>query len=352
MAKIIVVDDEKSIRLTFTEFLSKEGYEVSTFGNVEDALSQFKKSDFDLIITDIIMPKISGMELLKEIYNLNPDIPVIIMTGEPTVDTAMVSVKNKAYDYLLKPVDKSTLLAAVNRAVQYKQTHDLKVKLENENREYQNNLEKLVDQRTSSLQKAMHATISTVASVTELRDPYTAGHERRVGNMAVAIGKKMNLDKQMIDSLYVAGYLHDIGKISIPAEILSKPGKLSSIEFEIIKTHVECGYKVLFDASLPWEVAEIVNQHHERLNGSGYPNGLKADQIRLESRILMVADVVEAMTSHRPYRTGLGLDAALKEISSNKGVLYDETVVEATIDLFLKDNYTLEDLPKDITFEI
>lgn len=352
MANIIVVDDEKSMRLTFAEFLKKENHIVFTAGTVEEALGIFEKEDFDLVITDIIMPKISGMELLKKIHKKEPNVPVIVMTGEPSVETAMISVKNKAYDYLLKPIDKITLITAVRRALEYKKTYDEKVMLEKMNKEYQNNLELLVDKRTNSLQQAMHATISTVASITELRDPYTAGHERRVGNLAVEIGKKMKLSKHQIDSLYVGGYLHDIGKISIPAEILSKPGKLSNIEFEIIKTHVECGYSVLKDAALPWNIADIVRQHHERIDGSGYPNNLNGESITLESKILMVADVVEAMSSHRPYRSGLGINTALKEISSKKGVLYDKEVVEATVELFLNDCYTLDDVSKDIIFNI
>lgn len=352
MAKILVVDDEKSIRLTFSAFLQKENYEVITAPDVESAISACKEHKLDLVITDIVMPKLSGMDLLQEIFKQEPDVPVIIMTGEPTIDTAMISVKNNAYDYLLKPVDKGSLMASVGRAIQYKKTHDEKVELERQNFIYQENLERLVMRRTDSLQKAMQATIATVASITELRDPYTAGHEKKVGNMAVAIAKKMKLSKSIVDSLYVAGYLHDIGKISIPAEILSKPGKLSKVEFDIIKTHVDYGYKILKKANLPWDIADIVNQHHERMNGSGYPNGLSADQIRIESKILMVADVVEAMTSHRPYRIGLGLDKALEEIEQQKGVLYDIKVANTTLDLFKNDGYTLEDEPKAISFHL
>lgn len=352
MNRIIVVDDEKSIRITFKEFLERENYEVFTASNVEEALLLFKEVDFDVVITDIVMPRMSGMELLKIIYEKEPNVPVIVMTGEPSVDTAMISVKNNAYDYLLKPVNKVNLIASVKRAAQFKEVNDEKEVLRKENLVYQKNLEELVGKRTNALQKSMHSIILTITEITELRDPYTSGHERRVGNLALAIGKKLNLSKKINDSLYVAGYLHDLGKISIPTEILSKPGKLSKIEYEMIKTHVECGYKVLKNVVLPWDIAEIVRQHHERLDGSGYPRGLKDKDIMQEAKIMMVADVVEAMTSRRPYRAGLGIDIALEEISKNKGKLYDQTVVDATLDLFRKDNYVIEDQPKEISFEI
>jgi len=352
MAKIIVVDDEKSIRITFKEFLNNEGYEVFVASNVEEAMALIKKQDCDLVITDIIMPKVSGMKLLEMIHNAKPKVPVIIMTGKPTFDTAMASLKNNAYDYLLKPIDKTTLVAAAKRAVLYKTTNDEKIRLEKENLEYQKKLESLVSIRTSSLQKAMYATISTVAAMTKLRDPYTAGHSIRVGNLSVAIGQKLNLSKKEIDSLYVAGYLHDIGKISIPAEILAKPGKLSTVEFEIIKSHVEYGYQILKDIELPWDIAHIMYQHHERLDGSGYPQGLTNNKILFEAKILMVADVVEAMTSHRPYRTALGIDRALEEVLNNKEKKYDINVAKAVESLFLKENYEFEDLQQNILFEL
>lgn len=352
MQKILVVDDEKSIRKTFEAFLTKEEFEVTSAENVELALKIIDETDLDLIITDIIMPKITGMELLKIIKDKKPDIPIIIMTGEPTVETAVQAVKNGAHDYMTKPVNKDILIKTVRNALEYKRLLDNKRQLEVENAEYRENLEKLVEERTKALQKAMYATISTISSVMELRDPYTAGHERKVGNLAVKIGHKMKLSKKQIECIYVAGYLHDIGKISIPAEILSKPGKLSNIEYEIIKTHVKCGYDVINKVELPWPVAEVVYQHHERIDGSGYPRGLKGDEMKIESKIMAVADVIEAMISHRPYRPSLGLDIALEEIESNSGKIYDKKAVTATLDLFKNDKYKIVDEAKEIKFEL
>jgi len=352
MPKILVVDDEKSIRKTFEAFLTKEGFDVTSAENVELALKMLDEDEPDLIITDIIMPRMTGIELLEIIKAKKPDIPIIIMTGEPTVETATDSVKNSAHDYITKPVSKEMLVKTVRKALEHKKLLDDKKQLEAENAEYRENLEKLVEKRTQALQKAMQATISTIASVVELRDPYTAGHERKVGNLAVEIGRKMKLSKKQIECIYVAGYLHDIGKISVPAEILSKPGKLSEIEYEIIKTHVKCGYDVLKKVELPWPVAEVVYQHHERIDGSGYPRGLKGDEIKIESKIMAVADVIDAMTSHRPYRPSLGLDIALEEIESNSGKIYDEKAAKAALDLFRKDKYKIVDEVKKIKFEL
>lgn len=352
MPKILVVDDEKSIRKTFEAFLTKEGFEITSAENVDAAIKTMDETDLDLIITDIIMPKITGMELLKIIKDKKPDIPIIIMTGEPTIETATQAVKNGAHDYITKPVSKEMLVKTVRNALEHKRLLDNKRQLEAENAEYRENLEKLVEKRTKALQEAMHATISTIASVLELRDPYTAGHERKVGNLAVEIGRKMKLSKKQIECIYVAGYLHDIGKISVPAEILSKPGKLSDIEYEIIKTHVKCGYDVLKKVKLPWPVAEVVYQHHERIDGSGYPRGLKGNEMKVESKIMAIADVIEAMTSHRPYRPGLGLDIALEEIESNSGKTYDEKAATAALDLFRNDKYKIIDEAKEIKFEL
>lgn len=186
------------------------------------------------------------------------------------------------------------------------------------------------------LQKILDGTVSALASTTEKRDPYTAGHQHRVTQLACAIAKEMGLPKEQIDGIRVAGIVHDIGKIHVAAEILNKPVKLKDIEMELIKTHCEAGYEILKTIEFPWPVAEIVRQHHERMNGSGYPRGLIGEDILLEARILAVADVVEAMISHRPYRSALSLNEALKETSKNRGKLFDPNVADACLRLFEK----------------
>ena len=187
------------------------------------------------------------------------------------------------------------------------------------------------------LRLSLEGTITAIARTVEIRDPYTAGHQNRVAELALAIAKYMELDPDTMDGISMAGVIHDIGKISVPAEILSKPGHITAIEFGLIKNHPDVGYQILKDIIFPWPVAEIVLQHHERLDGSGYPRGLKGDQILLEARILAVADVVEAMASHRPYRPALGIEKALEEISMNASILYDKNVVAACMRIF-KDN--------------
>jgi len=184
------------------------------------------------------------------------------------------------------------------------------------------------------LQKTLEKTIHALASAIEMRDPYTAGHQKRVTKLACAIAKEMDLSKEQIEGIRMAGLIHDIGKISIPFEILTKPGKLNDLECSLIKTHPQAGYNILKGIEFPWPVAQIVLQHHEMMDGSGYPQGLCGKDILLEAGILAVADVVEAMSSHRPYRPAYGIDKALEEISKNKGILYDPEVVNACLRLF------------------
>jgi HD-GYP domain-containing protein (c-di-GMP phosphodiesterase class II) len=195
-------------------------------------------------------------------------------------------------------------------------------------------------QRTlKSLRKAVGATIQVMVSAVEVRDPYTAGHQIRSADLARNIAKEMGLPQEKIDGIRMAGSIHDIGKLSIPAEILSKPTRLTEIEFSLIKEHSRSGYEILKDVESPWPLAEIVYQHHERMDGSGYPRNLKGDDILMEARIMAVADVVESMASHRPYRAGLGIDAALEEISKNRDILYDPKVSDACLRLFQEKGY-------------
>lgn len=194
--------------------------------------------------------------------------------------------------------------------------------------------EQSLEKTNVTLTKIMDGSVATMSAMVEMRDPYTAGHQMRVAELSEALAKQINLPPDMIHYLVIAASLHDIGKISVPTEILSKPGKLSEIEFNMIKTHALAGYNIVKGIKFPWPVSKIVAQHHERLDGSGYPYGLKYGNIMLEARILAVADVVEAMASHRPYRAALGIDKAMEEISTNKGKLYDPIVVDVCLELF------------------
>jgi len=193
-----------------------------------------------------------------------------------------------------------------------------------------------------NLRTAMGGVIQAMAYTVETRDPYTAGHQKRVANLARKIGEKLNLDSEIIEGIRMAGVIHDLGKISVPSEILSKPGKISAVEFNLIKTHSQVAYDILKTVEFPWPIAEIVYQHHERNDGSGYPRGLKRDDLMIEARVISVADVVEAMASHRPYRPALGIDVALGEIQKHSGKWFDEEIVDACVSVFRDDDYTMD----------
>jgi PAS domain S-box-containing protein len=199
-----------------------------------------------------------------------------------------------------------------------------------------------LEQSYRKLQETLEGIINTLALTVEIRDPYTAGHQLRVTQLANAIAMELDLSEEQIRGIHMASRIHDVGKINVPAEILSKPGKLTENEFNLLKSHSQTGYDILKNVDFPWPIAKIVLQHHERMDGSGYPQGLKGEEILLAARIIGVADVVEAMVSHRPYRPALGIEEALKEISLNRGVLYDSQVVDACLKLFTEKGFAFK----------
>lgn len=203
------------------------------------------------------------------------------------------------------------------------------------------NIEEQLRQSIDNLRKAIRATIQVLVSAVDARDPYTAGHQIRCANIARAIALELGLAHEKIDGIRMAGSIHDIGKLSVPAELLTKPTKLTSLEFSLIKEHARIGYEMLKEIESPWPLAQIVYQHHELMNGSGYPRNLKNDEILMEARILTVADVVEAMSSHRPYRPASGIEAALEQIETNKGIIYDNAVADACLRLFREKGFQL-----------
>ena len=194
------------------------------------------------------------------------------------------------------------------------------------------------------LRQSLQATVQAMAVTVEARDPYTAGHQRRAADLARAIAEEMGLSGEQIEGLYMAAKIHDIGKIAIPAEILNKPNRLTTVEFGLIKTHSQSGYDILKDIEFPWPIARMILEHHERIDGSGYPNGLAGDHLLPESRILSVADVVEAMASYRPYRPALGVKKALEEIERHAGMLYDPAAADACLGLFRSKGFQFEEI--------
>jgi HD-GYP domain-containing protein (c-di-GMP phosphodiesterase class II) len=195
------------------------------------------------------------------------------------------------------------------------------------------------DQYQEDLRVSLEQTIQVIAETVEQRDPYTAGHQRRVADLSRRIARKLGLDEDRVHGLHLAASIHDLGKIGIPAEILAKPGRLTPTQFSLIKEHVQLGYDLVKNVRFPWPIADMILQHHERMDGSGYPNNIKGDAMLLESRILAVADVVEAMATHRPYRPARGNDAALDEVVARRGELYDPDAVDACVSVFREDGY-------------
>ena len=338
MAKVLVVDDERSIRITLRAFLHDAGYEVDIAEDVQKAQQLLSSTSFDLVVTDIVLPRVSGVALLQQIRKTAPEVQVIMMTGEPTVDTATEAVRMGARDYLVKPVSKNILLKSVAQAVDFKRLEDEKKRLETQNKHYQQNLEEMVRERTLALENTLGELRTTIDGAfhsleltLEYRDPYTAGHQRRVAELAQLIGVEMGLSEDLRKGIWYSGLIHDLGKIAVPADILNKPGRLTETEFKIVQTHPVIAYDILKGIRFPWPIAEVVFQHHERLDGSGYPRGLREGQILQEAKILQVADVTEAISSHRPYRPALGIEAAIAELFKGRGTLFDAGVVDTCI---------------------
>jgi len=240
-------------------------------------------------------------------------------------------LKNKGLIWYFNGPDEfeETVRGHLNAAIRQLVFSDITESLEKESNQ------ELLD----NLRKAVGSALQVVSQTVEMRDPYTVGHQLRVANLAKAIAKKLDLSENQIEGIYMAGCIHDLGKISVPSEILVKPGPLTEIEFGLIKDHPKIGYDILKNIDFPWSIAEAVFYHHERINGSGYPNGLSGEEIPIESKILAVSDVVEAMCSHRPYRHALGVEKAFEEIKRNKGILYDGRIVDACLSLSPEDEF-------------
>lgn len=345
MATVLIVDDEENLRLTIGKFIANEGHTVFTAEDAREALAILRVQPIDIVFSDIVMPGMTGVQLLEQIHALAPEILVIMMTGEPTVSTATEALRQGAFDYLVKPASKAAILLILEKALQLKNLSDEQQRLELENRHYQDHLERLVNERTealsvaneqlvkllSQLNESFDGIVEALASTNEWRDPYTAGHQRRVALLAVAITEQLGGSSDDCNKIRVAGLLHDIGKIVVPSEILSKPGKLLKPEFDLIKLHPQVGFEILSSIKFSWPIARIVQQHHFRIDGSGYPGKIVLSELLFEAKILAVADVVEAMSSHRPYRPALGVEVALREITDRAGILYDPDVANACV---------------------
>ncbi len=327
---ILVVDDEEAIRNVTQEGIKRAGYECSIACNGEEALKVLGQRNVDVVITDIMMPGLNGVGLTK-IIKEKYDSDIIIMTAYIEDFSYEMVIGKGASDFIEKPAGVRELIVRLKRVLRERAV------LAGRNR-----AEQRLQHSLEKLRRAMEGIVQAMAVTVEKRDPYTAGHQRRVANLACAIAKEMGLSADQIDGIRMAGVIHDLGKIAVPAEILSKPTRLTDIEFSLIKTHAQAGYEMLNTIDFPWPIAQMVHQHHERMDGSGYPRGLSDEDILLEARILAVADTVEAIASHRPYRPARGIDEALDEILQNKGTLYDPEVVNACLKVLSEKGFNFE----------
>jgi putative two-component system response regulator len=337
---VLILDDEKPIQRTLGRLLKFHGYPYFVASDTKEARSIMSMQDIGLLLCDVNLPGESGMDFIKDVSKSHLKTAVIMVTGNDDAELAETALDMGAYGYVIKPFRPYELMINIYNALRRRT-------LEINNRTNILNMEKIINERTSELQKAMKKLKKTIDGVihamsltVETRDPYTAGHQQRVADLAVDICREMGLSDDKTEGIRMAGLIHDLGKIAVPAEILTKPGKLTEIEFNLMKIHPQVAYDILKDIDFPWPLSDIVLQHHERLNGDGYPKRLKGkEEILQEARILAVADVFEAMASHRPYRPALGKKRAMEELLIGKGTCFDPQAVDACIKVILSGKY-------------
>ena len=354
---ILLIDDEEAILDIMTMTLADEGYDLHTAGSAEEGLKILKESpNFSLIISDQLMPGMTGVQFFAKARNICPDAMRVLLTGYTDTDAIIDAINSGGIHlYLTKPWRKNELLHTIRQmltkaelVIENRRLDELVKKQNAELLELNKNLEEKVrlktqhlDQRAGELRASyerirliLEGAVLAMSKIVESRDPYTAGHEQQVAKIACIIAKKMPLPEDQVEAIRVAGLLHDIGKIAVPSEILTKPGRLSQLEMEMVKTHCQNAYDILKTIEFPYPIAQIILQHHERMDGSGYPQGLKGEDILLESRIIGIADVIEAMSSHRPYRPAMDIEMALEEIAKYRDILYDASVVDACLSIY------------------
>lgn len=348
--RILVVDDEEAIREIVSSMLTAAQFHPRQASSGREALSLLESGEeFDLVLSDLMMAEMDGIALLERAKEKFPDLPVVMVTAVHDISIALQAIRNGAYDYLLKPFEREQLLATVRRALENR-------RLKRENDNYRTNLEALVAARTQQLKTAMSElvksydyTLEALGDALDMKDAETQGHCKRVTAFTIAIAQKMGLPKEEISVIARSAFLHDIGKMAIPDRILNKPGKLTPDEVDIMKEHAYRGYSILSKIPFLIEAAEIVYAHQERYDGTGYPRGLKGDEIPLGARIFSIADTLDAMTSDRPYRAAQSIQAAREEIESWSGRQFDPGIVKIFREI---PNKFWEDLRKEIHEQI
>lgn len=319
--RILVVDDEATIREILKRTLESEGYQCDSASDAAEALTKIDGCTVDLVLSDIMMPGKSGVELLREIREKSPDTAVIMVTAVADAQTAINAMKQGASDYVTKPFNLVEVMLSVDRALEKKE-------LLLANREYRMKLEEKVEQQTEEIRNTFLGAVKALAEALEAKDPYTNGHSMRVTELAVALARESGRSEEEQDRIRLAGLVHDIGKIGVPEEILHKPDRLTEQEFDFIKEHPGIGERILKPVIRDPEVLAIVLHHHERFSGGGYPEGLAGEDIPIGSRLMGVADAYDAMTSCRPYRNAMHPDKARSQLMANRGSQFDPEVVD------------------------
>ncbi len=371
MTKVLAIDDETVFRENIAAFLEDSDYEVVESENGQEGLQLFRREKPDIVLCDLKMPQMDGFKVLEAVTLEAPETPIIMISGTGDIRDVIKTLRLGAWDYILKPIqDMAVLEHALDKSLE-------RARLLRENRRHREHLQDEVEKRTqeimdrtrelqaintqlnneiserkaveqklksslNNLETTIEGTIYMISLIVEKKDPYTGGHQRHVALLSRTIAREMGFNEDQCKGIYFAGLIHDIGKMAVPIEILVKPGSICRLESLMIQTHPHAGWEFLNKIEFPWPIAEIALQHHERLDGSGYPNGLSGQDILLESRIVAVADVVESMMFHRPYRASLGLESALGEISGNRGRLYDPDVVDVCIRLFREKRFSFD----------
>ncbi|MGD9117325.1 MAG: response regulator [Dehalococcoidia bacterium] len=324
---ILLVDDEAMIRQLLSQKLSSEGYRCEQAANAEQALEKLEKDSIELVILDIKMPGKSGVQLLPEIKAKYPDTAVIMATAVDDASIAINCMKAGAYDYLTKPFNLEEVGFSVTRALERR-------RLELENRDYQQHLEHKVEEQAQKIRTSFFNAITALAYALEAKDFYTSGHSQRVTEISVAIAKHLGLDKENIEKIRLASLVHDIGKIGVREVVLNKPGSLSDEEYEHVRLHSVTGERILKPIVDDGDILKAVRHHHERYDGTGYPDGLKGEQIPQLARIIAVADTFDAMTSERPYRKALTKEAACAEVERCRGTQFDPEAADAFLEVW------------------
>ncbi|MGH9680116.1 MAG: HD domain-containing phosphohydrolase [Candidatus Acidiferrales bacterium] len=327
-ARILIVDDEEAIREVVSTLLEAQGHECFSVSNGQLAQDFLKKQTVDLVLSDMVMPEMDGLRLVEWLRQADPDVPVILVTAMHDLPTALEANRRGAYDYILKPFEKDQLYHSVRRALDHR-------RVVMENWEYRRTLENQVEERTAQLQNALQQleqsyddTLEALGAALDLKDAETEGHSKRVTAFTIAIARTMKVEPLLLPQIARAAFLHDIGKMAIPDQILRKPGPLTPEERTVMRTHCEIGYNMVTRIPFLREAAEIVLAHQEFYDGSGYPRGLRGEEIPLGARIFAVADTLDAMISDRPYRKALPISAAQAEILRCSGTQFDPRVVD------------------------